>query len=56
MPIDPQLVSPLGVPLMSDYQGGDWAGVTQRIEEGYFNDLGVNTLWISVPAPTCTSS
>ena len=30
-----------------DYQGGDLAGVTQKIEEGYFDKLGVNTLWIS---------
>lgn len=34
---------------IADYQGGDWAGVTQKIKEGYFNDLGVNTLWITVP-------
>jgi glycosidase len=34
---------------MVDYQGGDWAGVTQKINEGYFTGLGVNTLWISVP-------
>ena len=30
-----------------DYQGGDLAGITQKIEEGYFELLGVNTLWIS---------
>lgn len=30
-----------------DYQGGDLAGITQKIEEGYFDKLGVNTLWIS---------
>ena len=30
-----------------DYQGGDLAGITQKISEGYFDDLGVNTLWIS---------
>ena len=30
-----------------DYQGGDLAGVTAKIEEGYFDRLGVNTLWIS---------
>ena len=30
-----------------DYQGGDLAGITQKIEEGYFDELGVNTLWIS---------
>ena len=30
-----------------DYQGGDLAGVTAKISEGYFDYLGVNTLWIS---------
>ncbi len=33
----------------TNYLGGDWAGVTQKINAGYFNDLGVNTLWITVP-------
>lgn len=30
-----------------DYQGGDFAGITQKIKDGYFAMLGVNTLWIS---------
>ena len=30
-----------------DYQGGDLAGITAKIAEGYFDRLGVNTLWIS---------
>ena len=30
-----------------DYQGGDLAGVSKKISEGYFDKLGVNTLWIS---------
>ena len=30
-----------------DYQGGDLAGITAKIEDGYFDRLGVNTLWIS---------
>ena len=30
-----------------DYQGGDLAGITQKIESGFFNDLGINTIWIS---------
>ena len=30
-----------------DYQGGDIAGITAKINEGYFDKLGVNTLWIS---------
>jgi glycosidase len=29
--------------------GGDWKGVTQQIQAGYFTTLGVNTLWITVP-------
>jgi len=32
-----------------NYEGGDWAGVTQKIDGGYFDDLGVNTLWVTVP-------
>ena len=39
----------IGVPMAADFQGGDWAGITAKIEAGYFEDLGVNTLWISVP-------
>jgi glycosidase len=34
---------------IAGYQGGDWAGIAQRIDAGYFNDLGVNTLWLTVP-------
>lgn len=30
-----------------DYQGGDLKGITLKIEEGFFDTLGVNTLWIS---------
>mgnify|MGYP000962079903 CR=1 FL=1 len=38
-----------GTKSIANYQGGDWAGVTQKINDGYFNDLGVNTLWVTVP-------
>ncbi|HRZ49512.1 MAG TPA: alpha-amylase family glycosyl hydrolase, partial [Bacteroidales bacterium] len=31
----------------ANYFGGDLAGVLQKVEEGYFKDLGVNTLWLS---------
>lgn len=31
------------------FHGGDFAGITQTIKEGYFNNLGVNALWISAP-------
>jgi len=30
-----------------DYWGGDLAGLQQKINDGYFQKLGVNTLWIS---------
>lgn len=30
-----------------DYQGGDIAGITKKIKDGYFQQLGVNTIWIS---------
>ncbi|HEY1696406.1 MAG TPA: alpha-amylase family glycosyl hydrolase [Polyangiaceae bacterium] len=33
----------------TNYLGGDWAGVTQKIIAGYFTDLGVNTIWLTVP-------
>ncbi len=44
-------VSANGSPLppIANYQGGDWPGVTKKIQEGYFNGLGVNTLWLTVP-------
>lgn len=30
-----------------DYQGGDIKGITQKIEEGFFDSLGITTIWIS---------
>lgn len=30
-----------------DYQGGDIAGITKKINEGFFDTLGINTIWIS---------
>jgi glycosidase len=33
----------------AEYKGGDWAGLLKKINEGYFTDLGVNALWITVP-------
>src|SRR5690606_20704796 len=29
------------------FEGGDMAGITQKIEEGYFDRLGVNVLWFT---------
>jgi cyclomaltodextrinase len=31
----------------ANYYGGDLEGVRQKLEEGYFDELGVNTIWIS---------
>ncbi|SER45607.1 alpha-amylase family glycosyl hydrolase [Lachnobacterium bovis] len=31
------------------YHGGDWAGITQKIEDGYFTNMGISALWISSP-------
>ncbi len=31
------------------FHGGDFAGITQTINDGYFENLGVNALWISAP-------
>ena len=30
-----------------DFYGGDVVGISKKIEEGYFNNLGINTIWIS---------
>jgi glycosidase len=38
-----------GVDGSANWQGGDWAGLTQRIKDGYFDQLGVNALWVTVP-------
>lgn len=35
------------VPALANWMGGDFAGLRQKIESGYFEDLGVNALWIS---------
>ena len=31
----------------ADWQGGDFAGVTSMINAGYFDELGVNALWLT---------
>jgi glycosidase len=38
-----------GVETPANYQGGDWAGLLETIESGYFDELGVNALWLTVP-------
>jgi cyclomaltodextrinase / maltogenic alpha-amylase / neopullulanase len=31
----------------ANYHGGDWRGIEEEIKAGYFQDLGVNTVWIA---------
>lgn len=31
----------------ADYHGGDIAGVMKKLKEGYFEKLGINTIWLS---------
>ena len=33
--------------LLRDFQGGDLAGVLRKLEEGYFDSLGVNAIWMT---------
>jgi glycosidase len=38
-----------GVDDRANYHGGDFDGIRAAVEEGYFDALGVRTLWISPP-------
>ncbi len=31
----------------ANYQGGDFQGIINKIEDGYFDNLGINVIWIS---------
>lgn len=31
------------------FNGGDIKGMTEKLEEGYFTDLGINAIWITAP-------
>ena len=35
--------------ILRNFMGGDLKGITQKIESGYFNDLGVNAIWFTPP-------
>lgn len=30
-----------------DFQGGDFQGIIDKIKSGFFNDLGINTIWMT---------
>lgn len=34
---------------LANYMGGDFAGIAQKIDSGYFDELGVNAIWVSWP-------
>jgi len=52
---DPSNNAPVaGVDPAINYQGGDFKGLLKKIDEGYFTDLGVNALWITVPLDNTT--
>jgi glycosidase len=40
---------PLGLEAPADYRGGDFVGLRQKIDDGYFDRLGINTLWLTSP-------
>ncbi|MFT5617154.1 MAG: alpha-amylase [Arenicella sp.] len=42
-----KLVSHERIGKLRGFMGGDIAGVTQKLNEGYFTDLGVNVLWLT---------
>ena len=33
--------------VLRGFEGGDIAGITQKIEEGYFTNLGINAIWFT---------
>lgn len=37
------------------YHGGDWEGITQKIEDGYLTGLGITAIWISSPVENISS-
>jgi alpha-amylase len=34
---------------IATFHGGDFAGLTQKVNEGWFSKLGVNAIWITAP-------
>ncbi len=41
-PVDDSHVAP-----QANYHGGDLRGITQKVDDGYFEKLGVNTIWVA---------
>jgi len=40
----------------ANYQGGDFNGILNKIDEGYFDSLGINALWLSPVADNTDSA
>lgn len=40
---------PDGAQEIGTFHGGDLAGLTRMLEDGYFRDLGINAIWITPP-------
>lgn len=38
-----------GTQEIGTFHGGDLAGLTRKLEDGYFRDLGVNAIWLTAP-------
>lgn len=34
---------------LTKYHGGDWAGIEEKIEDGYLTNMGISAIWISSP-------
>lgn len=34
---------------IATFHGGDFVGLTEKLEEGYFQELGIDVLWVSAP-------
>jgi cyclomaltodextrinase len=40
----------------ANFQGGDFTGILTKLKSGYFNDLGINTIWISPVTKTTNNA
>jgi alpha-amylase len=40
---------PQNGPALRNFEGGDLQGIINKLKDGYFDNLGINTLWITPP-------
>ena len=55
-PLNDRPVDDPRVAWQANFNGGDFAGISQTIRDGYFNRLGVNALWVSPVNQTTDSA